>query len=136
MAYVDGYLIPVRRDRREAYEAFSAKVAAIYREHGALRVVDCWMDEEPQSSEAFHAEGARAALDEASEAARSFRTAAGAEPDEAVVLSWTEWPDRTARDAGLARALADPRLQPGENDEVIFEGRRLVSGGFAVILDT
>lgn len=136
MAYVDGYLIPIRHDRREAYKAHSAKVAAIYREHGALRVVDCWMDEEPQSSGAFHAEGARAALDEASEGARDFRMAAGAGPDEAVVLSWTEWPDKAARDAGLAQALADPRLQPGDDEEVIFEGRRLVSGGFAVILDT
>lgn len=135
MAYVDGYLIPLRRDRKESYSAFSAKVAAVYREHGALRVVDCWMDEAPQPSEAFHAEGAREALDEASEAARDFRTAAGAGPDEVVVLSWTEWPDKAARDAGLARALADPRLQPGEDEEVIFDGRRLISGGFAVILD-
>lgn len=134
MAYVDGYLIPVRRDRREAYEAFSAKVAAVYREHGALRVVDCWLDEEAQDSAAFHAEGARGALDDATEAARGFHTAAGAGPDEAVVLSWTEWPDRSARDEGLARALADPRLQPGD-DEAIFDGRRLISGGFAVILD-
>ncbi len=137
MAYVDGYFIPVRRDQREAYEAFSAKVAAIYREHGALRIVDCWTDEEPQRNEVFHAEGARAALDEASEGARDFRTAAGSGPDKAVVLSW----DRVARQGGTgswagAGAPADPRLQPGEDDEVIFEGRRLISGGFAMILDS
>lgn len=52
------------------------------------------------------------------------------------MLSWTGWPDKAARDVGLARALADPRLQLGEDDEVIFGGRRLVSGGFAMILDT
>ncbi len=134
MAYVDGDPIPVRRDRKRSCAAFSAKVAAIHREHGALRVVDRWMDEAPQGSKTFHAEGARAALDEAKEAARDFRTAAGAGPDEAVVLSWTEWPDKAARDAGLARPLADARLQPGE-DEVILEGRRPISGGLAVILD-
>lgn len=136
MTYVDGYLISVRRDRKEAYKVFSAKVAAVYREHGALRVVDCWMDDAPQPSEGFHALEARGALDEASAADRDFRQAAGTGQDEAVVLSWTEWLDKAARDVGLARALADPRLQPDDAEEAIFDGRRLISGGFTMILDT
>jgi uncharacterized protein YbaA (DUF1428 family) len=47
-----------------------------------------------------------------------------------VILSWTEWPDKQARDEGLAKVLADPRVQPDPEDGVIFEGRRLVSGAF------
>lgn len=136
MPYVDGYLIPVRRDLKDKYVAFSTKVAAIYKEHGALRIVDCWLDETPEGSASFHAEAARSALDEASEGDRGFLNAAGATADESVVLSWTEWPDKAARDAGLAKALADPRLQPAPDDEMIFEGRRLISGGFRVVADT
>ena len=136
MTYVEGYLIPVPRDRKEGYSAFSDKVATVYRDHGALRIIDRWLDEAPQESGAIHAEGARAALDETSEMSRDVRTIAGAEPDEVVMLSWVEWPDKAARDAGAALALAGPRLQFSDDDWVIFEGRRPISGSVMMILNT
>lgn len=86
MAHVDAYLIPVRRNLREAYTSVSARGAAVYREHGALRAVDSRMDGEPQRSAVLHADAARGALDEASEAARDVRTAAGTGANEVVVL--------------------------------------------------
>jgi len=135
MAYVDGYLIPVRRDRKESYTAFSARVAAIYREHGALLVVACWMDGVTQGKRDLprrrRARGAGRGYggDPRHQDARGRWAGRGRR----AVL------DRVAEqgDAGrrLARVLADPRLQRGENDEVILEGRRLVNGGFAMILD-
>ena len=131
MTYVEGYLIPVYRDRKESYSAFSDKVAAVYREHGALTIIDRW----PQASETFHAECAHAALDETSEAFRDARTIAGAGPGELVMLSWIEWPDEDARDVGLKLALADPQLQLNDEDWLIFEGRRPISGSFMMILD-
>ncbi|MDB5473168.1 MAG: hypothetical protein JWP99_471 [Devosia sp.] len=136
MSYIDGYLTPVRVDRKEAYRTFSATTAAIYKEYGALRVVDCWQDAEPQDASMFHAEAARDALhDGNNEPAPDFRTAAGARSDEVVVFSWMEWPDKATRDTGLEKILADPRIQPKEGEDTIFEGRRLIAGGFTVILD-
>ena len=125
--YYDAYLIPIARSQLEAYREFSKKIAMVYREHGATSITDLILDEDDRGGESFHAEGARENLPET---LRDFPIAAGAAPTETVILSWTEWPDKAARDAGLSAALADPRVQPDPADGVIFEGRRLVSGAF------
>lgn len=127
MPYYDAYLIPIRPSQLQAYCEFSKKVGAVYREHGALQVTDIILDDSEGASETFHAEGARANL---GDDMRDFIDAAAATAGETVILSWTEWPDKPARDSGLAAALADPRIQPNPDDGVIFEGRRLVSGAF------
>ena len=127
MPYYDAYLIPIARSKLEAYRAFSEKIAAVYREHGASRITDLILDESGGPGESFHAEGARENLPGK---LRDFPTAAAADPTETVILSWTEWPDKAARDAGLTAVLADPRVQPDPADGVIFEGQRLVSGAF------
>ena len=51
-----------------------------------------------------------------------------------MILSWTEWPSKKARDSGLKKALADPRVQPQPGEDVLFEGRRLVAGGFNLLM--
>lgn len=45
MSYIDCFLAPVPRGNKEAYEALARISAQVVREHGALRVVECWMDE-------------------------------------------------------------------------------------------
>ena len=47
MAYVDGYVVPVHTSREE-YQAFAAKAAPVFKEHGALTVVECWGDDIPE----------------------------------------------------------------------------------------
>lgn len=132
MAYYDCALIPVPEGKIEAYRVFSEKIAAVYREYGALRVVDCLLDNEMGDGAEYHAEGARDALEGV--ALRDFPMAAAVEEGEVVVLSWTEWPSKTVRDEGLKRALADPRVQPQEGEDVLFEGRRLIAGGFTQLM--
>lgn len=133
MTYVDAYLIPLERSKLAAYARFSRQVASVYREFGAERIVDCVLDPAVANDAAFHAEGARDALADTS--LRDFDAAAGTAPGEIVILSWTEWPSKQRRDEGLARALADPRVQPAEGQEALFEGRRLVAGGFTKLID-
>ncbi|MBJ7410710.1 MAG: DUF1428 domain-containing protein [Phenylobacterium sp.] len=127
MPYYDAYLIPISPSKLEAYRDFSRRIGAVYREYGALKIVDILLDDQGGDGASFHAEEARAAL---GDDLRDFAAAAGAQDDETVILSWTEWPDKQARDEGLAKVLADPRVQPDPEDGVIFEGRRLVSGAF------
>lgn len=127
MPYFDAYLIPIQPSRLSAYCDFSKKVGAVYREHGAIRITDIILDDGDQADETFHAEEARAGL---GDHMRNFIDATAATTGEMVILSWTEWPDKHARDIGLAAALADPRIQPNPEDGVIFEGRRLVAGAF------
>jgi uncharacterized protein YbaA (DUF1428 family) len=114
MSYVDGFLVAVPADRQEAYRTLAAKAAEIFVEYGALRVVECWGDDVPEGK------------------TTDFRRAVKAEPNETVVFSWIEWPSRAARDAGNARMMADPRMHGMDH---VFDGKRMVYGGFATILD-
>ncbi|OHB27103.1 MAG: hypothetical protein A2790_00105 [Phenylobacterium sp. RIFCSPHIGHO2_01_FULL_69_31] len=127
MPYYDAYLIPISPAKLDAYRDVSRRIGAVYREYGALKIVDILLDDQGGDGASFHAEEARAAL---GDDLRDFAAAAGAQDGETVILSWTEWPDKQARDEGLAKVLADPRVQPDPEDGVIFEGRRLVSGAF------
>jgi len=54
--------------------------------------------------------------------------------EETVVFSWIVWPSRPARDAGMAKVMADPRLQPDVNP-MPFDGKRLIYGGFEVLVE-
>ncbi|WP_164813786.1 DUF1428 domain-containing protein [Sinorhizobium medicae] len=120
--------------RLDAYKLFSQRMAKVYREYGALRVIDCILDPETTDGTHFHAEGAQADVQGAE--LRDFNAAAATKEGETVILSWTEWPSKDARDDLLPRVLADPRVQPEDGEKAIFEGARLVAGGFAKLLDT
>jgi uncharacterized protein YbaA (DUF1428 family) len=135
MTYVDGFLVPVRSDRKEAYRDLAERTARIMREHGALRTVECWPDAEPDGDAKFHATSAREALKErTADELRDFATAGGARDGEIVMLSWIEWPDKATRDRGLAAAMADPRLQ-FKGEEPVFDGKRLIASGFRPLVD-
>ena len=40
LGYVDGTVIPVPAANKSSYAAVAAKMASVFREHGAIRVVD------------------------------------------------------------------------------------------------
>ena len=48
MSYVDGYVVAVPTAKREAYRKIAATSAGIFKEHGALRCVECWGDDVPE----------------------------------------------------------------------------------------
>ena len=56
------------------------------------------------------------------------------EPNETVVFSWIEWPDKATRDKGMDKVKAAPRLLP-ERTPMPFDGKRMISGGFSTLLD-
>lgn len=116
MTYIDGFVIPVPAGNREAYRRMAARAAPIFREHGALRVVECWGSDIPEGK------------------VTDFRRAVAAEPGENVVFAWIVWPSKAVRDIAGPKVMADPRLQ--HEGEAVFDGARLVYGGFEVLLDT
>ncbi len=114
--YSDGYLVPVPTAGRDAYHAVAAEASIVFREHGALRVVEAWGDDVP--------EGTRT----------DFARAVQLREDETVVFSWVEWPSKEARMAGWDGVMADPRMNDPDRT-MPFDGKRMVYGGFVPLLD-
>ena len=114
--YVDGFVIPVAPDRKQAYFDMARQAAAVFRDHGATRVVEAWGDD------------IRAGK------VTDFFRAAHAKDGENVVFSWVEWPDKGARDAGSKKVMEDERMKTPPAD-MPFDPKRMIFGGFAPILD-
>ncbi len=112
--YVDGFVIPVKTANKDAYLNMAKIAAQIWKDHGALEVVECWGDDVPAGK------------------LTSFPIAVKLEADETVVFSWVTWPDRQTRDAGNEKVMADPRMSP-ENMDMPFDGKRLIFGGFELL---
>jgi len=115
MDYVDGFVVPVALTSKEAYLRVAREAALVFRAHGATSVVECWGDDVPPGK------------------LTSFPLAVLCKADETVVFSWITWPSREVRDAGMAAAMKDPRI--AAQGEMPFDGKRMIFGGFQMVLD-
>jgi len=116
MGYADGALLAVPAKNKDAYLAMEVQNAAILREHGATRVVSAWGEDVPDGK------------------VTDYKGAVKAEADEKVVYAWIEWPSKEVRDSAWPKVMADPRMHEGR-DAMPFDGKRMIYGGFAPILD-
>ena len=114
MTYVDGVVVAVATDKREAYVEQSKLVGALFTEYGALRVVDNWGTDVPEGK------------------LTSFPMAVKREPHETVVFGWVEWPSKSVRDEAWEKIMADPRMA---QIDMPFDGKRMIYGGFETIMD-
>ena len=114
MSYIDGFVIAVPNANREAYLAHARTAAGIFKEYGAQNVVECWGDDVPEGK------------------LTSFPMAVQRQEDETVVFSWITWASRAARDEGMKKAMEDTRLT---GMAMPFDGKRMIYGGFEVVLD-
>jgi uncharacterized protein YbaA (DUF1428 family) len=115
MTYVDGYVMAVPNANRDAFIKHANEAAAVFKEHGASSVMECWGDDVPEGK------------------VTSFPIAVQKKPDETVVFSWIVWPSRQARDAGMKKVMEDPRLQP-DKAPMPFDGKRMIFGGFEPVV--
>lgn len=129
MSYIDCFLAPVPRANKAAYEELARLSAKVVKEHGALSVMECWLDESGPDAETYHGAETRQTQVEYG----SFVKAAGASQEETVVVSYVEWPNKAARDAGMEKVTNDPRMQ-FDGQSPAFDGRRLIAGGFKPML--
>jgi len=115
MSYVDGFVLAVPAANKEAFRRHAAEAAALFREYGATRVMECWGDEVPDGK------------------VTDFRRAVQAGAGEVVVFSWIEYPSKEVRDAAVAKMMSDPRMQA--LGEMPFDGKRMVMGGFVPVVE-
>lgn len=116
MDYTDGFVVPVPVANKSAYRQMAAKAAAVFTEYGAIRVVEAWGDDIPDGK------------------LTDYKGAVKATGDEQVVYSWIEWSSKEHHDSVWPKIMADERLKP-EQGKMPFDGRRMIYGSFAPVLD-
>ena len=124
MSYIDGFVIAVPTANKQKFIDHAKLGDGVFIDLGAIRVIECWGD------------------DVADGKVTDFRKAVQAKPDETVVFSWIEWPDKATRDAGMKTMMdwmenpekTDPRMDPTKNP-MPFDGKRLIFGGFVPIVE-
>jgi uncharacterized protein YbaA (DUF1428 family) len=114
--YTDGFVVPVPEDKTDAYRALASKMAKVFRQHGANRVVEALSDDVQKGE------------------VTDFYRAVKAEDGEKVVFSFIEWPDKDTRDQAWQKIMSDESLKP--EGEMPFAGQRMFWGGFEPIFDT
>jgi uncharacterized protein YbaA (DUF1428 family) len=120
MSYIDGFVIAVPSGNRKKFIEHAKKSDSVFMELGATRVLECWGDDVPEGK------------------MTDFRRAVQANNDETIVFSWIEWPDKATRDAAMSKMgemmKSDDRVNP-EKNPMPFDGKRMIFGGFAPVVE-
>lgn len=115
--YVDGFVIPVPKRNIAAYRRLARQAGKIWREHGALEYRECIADDVKPGKHT------------------SFPQSVKLKPDEVVWFSWIIYKSRRHRDQVNARVMKDPRLASMDRKDVPFDAKRMIYGGFRVVVD-
>jgi len=116
--YVDGFVLPLPKDKIDLYRSIAEKAGRIWKEHGALEYRECIGDD----------------LDV--KELVPFPKLAGAQTDETVVFTWIVFQSREHRDQVNAKVMADPRIkQICDSANPLFDFKRMADGGFRVLVD-
>lgn len=116
MGYVTVFAAAVPTENQQKYLSHCKVAAEVFKDAGALKVVECWGDDVPDGE------------------VTSFPMAVGKEDDETVVFSWVEWPSKEICESGMQKVMEDLRMDPATNP-MPFDGKRLIYGGFEKVLE-
>jgi uncharacterized protein YbaA (DUF1428 family) len=118
MPYVDGFVVPVPKNKIAAYRQMARKAGKIWREHGALQFTECVAD------------------DVKSGKVTSFPQSVKLKPNETVMFSWIVFKSRAQRDRVNAKVMKDPRLAKMMDPKAMpFDARRMFWGGFKTLVE-
>jgi uncharacterized protein YbaA (DUF1428 family) len=114
--YIQGFIVPVPADKQDAYREVAEKFWPIVSDFGAIEHVECWEADVPDGKQTdFH---------------RAVKTQDG----EKVVFAWVAWPDKATCEASHEKMMSDPRMKEF-GDDMPFDGKRMVYGGFEMVVD-
>lgn len=117
--YIDGFVLPIPRDRLGEYKRQAEAIAKVWKEHGALDYQEYVGD------------------DLSLEGTRSFTDAAAATRDEAIVFGWVVFESREVRDLANKKVVTDPRMaELVDSSSSGFDAKRMVYGGFKPLVSS
>ena len=117
MEYVDGFIVPVPKKNVQVYRRFSQKAGKIWMEYGALAYRECVADDVKPGK------------------VTSFPQSVKLKPSEVVVFSYIVYKSRRHRDQVNKKVMADPRIAAMGPDNMPFDGKRMIYGGFKTFVD-
>jgi uncharacterized protein YbaA (DUF1428 family) len=117
MGYVDGFVLPVPKKKLAAYQVMARKAGKIWREHGALQYVEA------------------AGEDMNVKFGVPFPKQMKCKPGETIVFAWIVFKSRAHRDKVNAKVMKDPRIHKIVPEEMPFDCKRMVYGGFKSIAE-
>jgi len=118
MAYVDGFIVPVPKSKLQAYRAMARKAGKIWREHGALEFRECVADDVKVGK------------------ITSFPRSVKRKPSETVMFSWIVYKSKADRNRVNKKVMKDKRLASMMDPKAMpFDGKRMIYGGFKVLVD-
>lgn len=116
MAYINGFLLAAPNANKEKYKEVAKAAAQVFKDHGALQVIEGWGDDVPDGK------------------VTSFPMAVKLKEGESVVFSWITWPDKETQKTGMEKSMADPRMNVDPSN-MPFDGQRMMWGGFDVLVE-
>ena len=114
--YVDGFVVPVPKEKLAEYRRMARKFGALWIRCGALEVHECAADDVKPGKWT------------------SFPQAVKLKPDEMVVFSWIVFKSRRHRDAVNKKVMTDPLMAHMDPKATPFDGKRMFWGGFKEIV--
>jgi uncharacterized protein YbaA (DUF1428 family) len=118
MSYVDGFIVPVQKSKLKAYLSIAKRCRQIWRDHGALEFRETVADDVKVGKRT------------------SFPRSVKLKPGETVMLSWIVFRSRAHRDRVNAKVMKDKRFVKIMAGEAMpFDGKRMIYGGFKVVID-
>ena len=117
MSYIEGFVAAVPRANKDAYRKHASAALPMFKRLGATRMVENWGDDVPDGK------------------VTDFRRSVKAQPEEDVIFSWLEYPDKATRDRANETMMNDPAMKD-MGKSMPFDGQRMIWGGFSPINDT
>src|SRR5215204_3854092 len=117
MRYVDGFVIPVPEESVKLYRSIAQKAGKIWKEYGALEYIESVGDDLENKWASFP---------------KTLKLKTGEIP----FFSFIIFKSRADRDKVNAKVMNDPRMKKiMESGPMPFEVKRMVYGGFKVLVD-
>lgn len=114
--YVDGFIVPVPKDKIEDYRKLAELACTVWREYGAIDYVEAIADDVKPGKWT------------------SFPQSVDLKEDEVVAFSWITYKSREHRDEVLEKVMKDPRLNMDDPSAMPFDGKRMIYGGFKYLV--
>jgi uncharacterized protein YbaA (DUF1428 family) len=117
MPYVDGFVLPVPKKNVQAYKRLAQKAGKIWKEYGALEFRECVADDVKKGKWT------------------SFPRSVKLKSNETVFFSWIVYKSRAHRDSINKKVMKDKRIAGMFMKSMPFDLKRMIYGGFKVMVD-